>query len=307
MLPTLDWRGLASALLVWPYLCTIFIALRAPSFNLGWPTCEIPGGEIQANLRLQSPHRWPHPVWCFLLVPLSAVQVWLGLLGAPLLWYEHRRYLSELEELPEHKIAHVAGGITHGWRTFLYSLYLRFVVRANCRDFTDLERAAMRSPTAFLEDGLQPRVGSCPRIRAGLPQRQEDQRQPAAASEAVRVGIFGGAFFDPFRYIQCGPSKLEGSGAFGVCCVGRCRQEISGLQGECAHEHRVDGSWHVVLAPADALRVCRLGWAERGPPIVCQGMGPVGWIFVYAPRNETELTALKAILRAAVLFALSCD
>ena len=131
--------------------------------------------------------------------------------------------------------------------------------------------------------------------------------QQSVSTAAQRVAgltvpdLLRGLCIRAFDFVKCGPSKLEGSGAYGVCCTGTCiRPEAAALQNEVAHEHRVDGSWHVVLSPADALLVCNLGWAERGPPIVCQGIGPVGWVFLYAPRDDAERAVVQSILRAAV-------
>ena len=299
-------RELVCVSLVWPYFCVLFLAMRAPSLPLPWPRCDRPGAELASDLRLSTPHRWPHPLWCALLAPLAGLQLCLAVLGAPLLCLERHRYLDELEELPKHNFVHVPGGITHGWRTMLYSLYLRFIVRADCRNYKPLERAAANSLTACFLTDLPARPGNRPCVRPGLPQRQVSQVPCSAAREGTCSEVFGASgLFCAFDFVRCGPSKLEGSGAFGACCTCRCRPEVSSLQGELAYEHRVDGSWHVVLAPADALLVCRRGWAERGPPVVCQGIGPVGWIFLYAPRDKSEVAIVRAILRAAVSFAVS--
>ena len=65
---------------------------------------------------------------------------------------------------------------------------------------------------------------------------------------------------------------------------------------EFAHEHRVDGSWHVVLAPLDAHRVCSTGWGERGPPIVCKNLcqhfdfAPTGLLNCQLQSRDNKLT-----------------
>jgi hypothetical protein len=67
----------------------------------------------------------------------------------------------------------------------------------------------------------------------------------------------------------------------------------------------VDGSWHAVLSPSDAFKVCSSGWGERGPPICCRSIyqhfpfAPDGWVFIYAPTTRAEIDVLAMILRAS--------
>ena len=42
---------------------------------------------------------------------------------------------------------------------------------------------------------------------------------------------------------------------------------------EFVHQHSLDKSWHILLAPGDAREVIIKGWGERGPPHVALGNG----------------------------------
>lgn len=71
--------------------------------------------------------------------------------------------------------------------------------------------------------------------------------------------------------------------------------------GEIAHIHiEAEGSSHVTLSLADAKEVMEKGWGVRhrlsGPFI------PVGYLLLYAPRDEEEVEVLGRILRAGVGF-----
>lgn len=70
--------------------------------------------------------------------------------------------------------------------------------------------------------------------------------------------------------------------------------------GEVAHIHPCDGSMHMILSPRDAAAVLEQGWGELHSLSGRLGLLPASYTFVYAPRNETELQAVEAILMAAI-------
>lgn len=67
--------------------------------------------------------------------------------------------------------------------------------------------------------------------------------------------------------------------------------------------HEADGSMHVVLSPLDAKLVIEKGWGQRHGLSGTKLMW-IGYLLVYAPRNEEELVIVKRILGAAVEFML---
>lgn len=74
-----------------------------------------------------------------------------------------------------------------------------------------------------------------------------------------------------------------------------------GIKNEIAHMHiTAEGSSHVTLSLADAEEVMTKGWGERHK---LSGKGlPWGYVLLYAPRNEEEITVLGRLLRAGVRF-----
>lgn len=331
---------LCAALLV-PYFFVIFLSLHAPNVPLpipAWGKKKLGGplgSELSPNLKTLSPHLWPHPIWIILLAVPSlmfcparfvAVFVLVELLGASLLRAERYEYLKSLRELPEYGFEVPTFGIIHGWRTLLYSLYLIYVAKPDVRDFSCFSNAP---PISFLPQETPSRVGSRPLVPLGLPQRQGNQCCVDGSCETLEtwsklvccpVGNLPGlknrqvfeANFGTHQEVAVELSPNEGAGAKGILCLKCSRPEVARMQNEFAHEHAVDKSWHAILSASDARRVCELGWAERGPPIVCRNFcqpgfdfAPDGWVFLYAPRDEGEVEVLRTIIEAAHAFAAS--
>jgi hypothetical protein len=73
-----------------------------------------------------------------------------------------------------------------------------------------------------------------------------------------------------------------------------------------------DASLHIIISPADAIKVIELGWGERfglagrkcliGNLAGC--VAPKGWVFAYHPRDEKEVAVVKSIIKAGVMYAL---
>jgi len=180
-------RALCACLLA-PYFLVLVASLHAPRVPLPLPAWgkkgSLPlGRELSPSLRTLSCHLWPHPIWAALvallfacLPSLSAALLLAELAGVPHLRAEHRAYLDRLGELPEHGFVPPTFGIVHGWRTFLYSLYLEFVARPDVRDLSPLASGG----ACFLPATLPPRAGARPSVPAGLPQRQTSQLASAS-------------------------------------------------------------------------------------------------------------------------------
>lgn len=88
--------------------------------------------------------------------------------------------------------------------------------------------------------------------------------------------------------------------------------------GEIVHVHATDGSLHLQLHPEDVKTVIEAGWGERHPlcanskwffRFLYHGLRelrlpvPEGWTLVYAPRNNSELDAIRPIVTAAIWYA----
>lgn len=324
-----------------PYFLVVFLSLHAPNMPLPIPAWgkKKPGGplgsEVSPNLQLLSPHLWPHPIWILfvgvpflMLCPTKLILMFalLEILGVPILRAQHYEYLNSLRELPEYGFQSPTFGIIHGWRTLLYSLYLNYVAKPDVRDFLCFRNAP---PLSFLPHEMPSRVGSRPVVPLGLPQRQHDQccvdgsvTSVETWSKLVRCSkgnlpdlksrqVFEANFASPHE-VAVDLSPNEGAGAKGILCLKCSRPEVARMQSEIAHEHSVDKSWHVILSASDAGRACELGWAERGPPIVCKtfcqpgfSFAPDGWVFLYAPRDDGEVEVLRTIIEAAHSFAAS--
>ena len=325
---------LVCALLLSPYFVVLFLSINAPRCPLPIPRwarkklrkADGPlGREISPDLRLLSPHHWPHPVWAVPILAFAPV-LWGSVAGRVvlaaellvlpcLLALEKHKYLAQIGEDPASGFKPPdPPGIVHGLRSCLYGMYLQHVVRADMLDFSPLLRATASQQAAgrhgcFLPQEFPPRRrgGERPVVIRGLPQRQCTMTLPETLEQLRERRLLHGfaASHHPPR-ISCRLSENEGAGAMGLYC-----SDCPFLGTEFAHEHSVDGSWHAVLSPADALQVCEAGWAERGPPIVCRNccqhfeFAPEGWCFLYAPTTPSDVEVLRKILEASYDFVVS--
>lgn len=55
------------------------------------------------------------------------------------------------------------------------------------------------------------------------------------------------------------------------CSRDECCRRVFLRSCELGHQHSLDGSWHLLLSPKDALTVLDKGWGETGPAYVAQG------------------------------------
>ena len=76
------------------------------------------------------------------------------------------------------------------------------------------------------------------------------------------------------------------------------RNTTCGKPPEIAHMHGSEGSLHLTLHPVDAAVVIKRGWGERHP-LSGRWSVPAGFVMVYAPKTEDELSAVMDIIRAA--------
>ncbi|KAK3215337.1 hypothetical protein GRF29_19g2929602 [Pseudopithomyces chartarum] len=80
-------------------------------------------------------------------------------------------------------------------------------------------------------------------------------------------------------------------------------------RGEISHVHAgLDGSFHVVLHPADCKKVLERGWGQRHAfsgsnlnPVLPVNI-PVNYLLIYAPRNDAEVEIAITIIRAGIRY-----
>lgn len=70
--------------------------------------------------------------------------------------------------------------------------------------------------------------------------------------------------------------------------------------GEIAHMHD-DGSMHMVFSRADAKIVIGRGWGERHPSIGVLAALPTTYLYVYPPRDPSELAVVERLLEASIV------
>jgi len=295
----------------WPHPVWICVILLQSWFMLQWPSQFGTGILVVECIILPlhiSPHHWPHPAWLGLILMSWFMLHWCSAFGAAilvvectllplLLSTERHAYLAEIEELPESGFTPpLPPGIVHGTRSCMYSLYVHYVVKADVLDFDVLQKS--QSPS-FITTELPPRDSCRPSMIRGLPQRQRNQRLPVELTTVRHQKTFE-AITKQHDCCTTKPSINEGAGANGLYCT-NCQI----LGSEFAHEHSVDGSWHAVLSPSDAYKVCSNGWGERGPPICCRNIcqnfafAPEGWVFLYAPSTDAHVAVLATLLEAS--------
>jgi phospholipase/carboxylesterase len=146
---------------------------------------------------------------------------------------------------------------------------------------------------------LPPRPGPRPAVSWTIPQQQESDNAPASLQEQL---------FEQARSlsgVHVGPSRISVPGARGFTLREGSEDEQAYLvrqAGEFAHLHpSYDGSLHLVL-PADlAADVSIKGW---GRPHMWAGtrLSP-GFMMVYGPRDEDELTTVLGIVAASHAYA----
>jgi hypothetical protein len=288
----LPYRLLLWAIL-WPYFLILTVARHVPDFF----------GRMKKST---SPPDLRVLVLCS---PLVALEFALASFFLPVLWYDYDRYLCDIGEKNKTLPQKPEDGVTHGLLTWLYTRYLEHPwMKVDVHNPDEVLCQARDDPLApkYILHELPLRKGPRPRMMEGLPQRQLTQLPPHHESDILEGMVFQG-LFKGAKEVEVGRSLLEGTGAMGVRWKldaleprhRRCCRDLEQNEQEFVHQHSLDKSWHVLLAPRDACEVLRTGWGERGPPQAALGMAPAGMCFIYAPRNAEERFVFMDILAAA--------
>lgn len=158
------------------------------------------------------------------------------------------------------------------------------------------------------ERGTRPVVG--PHV---VPQRQLTQVPDEAVMEKLG-GVFESFARRNHHLVKLARSNLERH-ADGIFLADHL--PASGLartmQGEIAHVHfGNDHSLHMVLAPADCIKIIEAGWGQRhafsgSSAMAFLSLGtrpdiPAEYLLIYAPRTEAEIETVMQILSASVKF-----
>jgi phospholipase/carboxylesterase len=155
-----------------------------------------------------------------------------------------------------------------------------------------------------LPSGTLPgRIGAPPSVSWTIPQQQESDNAPAVMQERLfeRVCTLAG--------VEIAPSRISVPGARGFTLRAGSGEHLAYLVpqvGEFAHLHPVhDGSLHLVLPTALAADVSAKGW---GRPHMWAGtrLAP-GFMMVYGPRDEDELSTVLGIVTASHAYASGTD
>ncbi|KAG8159671.1 hypothetical protein KVR01_010308 [Diaporthe batatas] len=160
--------------------------------------------------------------------------------------------------------------------------------------------------TPFLAAAAGPlprRAGDRPDVPGYVaPQRQVTQ-QGGADTRARMTAFLGQLAARNHGVLELRPSGLEGAGTPALWldpAVPAPPGYLWATRGELAHVHP-EASSHVTVSLADAEELTRKGWAERHRLSGVAGL-PLGYVMVYAPRDEAELEVWKGAVRAGLLF-----
>lgn len=103
--------------------------------------------------------------------------------------------------------------------------------------------------------------------------------------------------------VYSAPSITEGRQGPAIFVYNEIRADanVKNIHREVAHVHPSDLSLHVYLSGKDARLVVQRGWGMRFP---VSWLAPMGWVMVFAPRDEAEVEVVKRIVRAGIAYAL---
>ena len=207
------------------------------------------------------------------------------------------------------------------WRTKRLNFVLKYILQVEV--LSDPFVDPMTEPYRGRLFDLPRRDGDRPKIIGLAPQRQADQKV-SPQTELDLVSMLEKKAHEKPDTLIMDRSYLEGHlralkrrlGPTGVPGMPGTDAEWGG---EIAHVHKLDGSAHVVLHPADCGEVIRAGWGERHPLAHAAEFSvwtawfhglrrrrlplPSNAVLVYAPRTPEQKAVFETIIDAAVWWA----
>jgi hypothetical protein len=157
------------------------------------------------------------------------------------------------------------------------------------------------------EKDIPVRNQSRPKMLRAIPHRQLTQQAPDDIMyemhkylESISIPRYGGETINNDLLLR-GKSLVEYTGAEAIFLPNADQKTFE--KGEIAHLHSNDGSFHMILHPADAKLLIDKQWAEKFPLVgvnLYVVVVPDTYLLVYAPQNDNELKLWKKILHAAI-------
>ncbi|KDQ57265.1 hypothetical protein JAAARDRAFT_35892 [Jaapia argillacea MUCL 33604] len=135
-----------------------------------------------------------------------------------------------------------------------------------------------------------------------LPHRQVDQHPDEGMKEIITTIFSKLASFNS-NIVELAPSPHEKihQGMVIHHSIPSPHQVAVDAWREIVHVHSGrDYSLHLILAPQDCKLVIERGWGERHPLSGVLKALPSQYLMVYAPRDDAELDAVEAIVKAAI-------
>lgn len=186
------------------------------------------------------------------------------------------------------------GGVPHGLRGWIT---VKRGYWSMSDDTTDTSTFEPGHPSAIL-DGLPVRSEARPRIAPwSVPQREADFNATRSIlsqlNELIESELLERAHDGVWESTSLYEKHFVGLFAKDL------RERGESVSGEVVHVHQPQGSLHVHLSAGDARVVIERGWGERHGLAVL-GRVPKYYVFLYVPRDEEQLQAVKLIVRAAL-------
>lgn len=204
------------------------------------------------------------------------------------------------------------GGMPYNVLGWAIQGLLQLIAKWDTRSPAPFSKPANQKPyephgtTPFLAASPLPqRAGDRPDVPGYVaPQRQVTQ-QGGEDVRARMTAFLGSLAARNPGVLTVKPSGLEGVGTPALWldpAAVKPPAYMGMTKGELAHVHP-EASSHVTVSLADAEELTRKGWAERHRLSGVGGAGiPLGYVMIYAPRDEAEFEVWKGVVRAGLLF-----
>ena len=166
-----------------------------------------------------------------------------------------------------------------------------------------------RDDSGYLTDKVIPmRSQARPKMLRGIPHRQLSQHAPDEIMydmhkhmESISIPRYSGQTLNDHLILR-GTSKLEYTGDDGLFIPNPNANTFG--QGEFAHIHSNDRSFHMILHPSDTKLLIEKQWAERFPlagvNFLYNEKFPHTYTMIYGPQNKNDFKVWKTILNAAI-------